>query len=50
MHHRWERAEETKKRIKQLPDGVASALPPVTVFAAEGESVVIKPTPGQAAG
>jgi hypothetical protein len=50
MHHRWERAEETRERFKRLPDGVASTLPPVTVFGAEGESVVFKPTQGKAAG
>jgi L-ascorbate metabolism protein UlaG (beta-lactamase superfamily) len=50
MHHRWEQADETRERIEQLPDGVASALPPVTVFGAEGESVVFKPTQGKAAG
>jgi L-ascorbate metabolism protein UlaG (beta-lactamase superfamily) len=50
MHHRWERAEETRERIELLPDGVASTLPPITVFGAEGESGVFQPPPGQAAG
>jgi L-ascorbate metabolism protein UlaG (beta-lactamase superfamily) len=50
MHHRWERAEETRERVNQLPDAVASALPPVTVFGAEGESIVFKTAKGKAAG
>jgi L-ascorbate metabolism protein UlaG (beta-lactamase superfamily) len=38
MHHRWERAAETRQRVEQLPAEIASTLPPVTVFGAERES------------
>ena len=38
MHHRWERAAETRQRVEQLPEEIASTLPPVTVFGAERES------------
>jgi hypothetical protein len=42
MHHRWERAEETRERVEQLPDDLASTLPPVTVFGAELENAVFR--------
>lgn len=38
MHHRWERAAETRRRVESLPVEIASTLPPITVFAAELES------------
>jgi len=40
MHHRWERAAETRQRVEQLPHDIASTLPPITVFGAERESAV----------
>jgi len=38
MHHRWERAAETRQRVERLPTEIASLLPPITVFGAESES------------
>jgi len=38
MHHRWERAAETRQRVEQLPAEIASTLPAVSVFDAELES------------
>jgi len=38
MHHRWERAAETRQRVEQLPVEIATTLPPITVFGAERES------------
>jgi L-ascorbate metabolism protein UlaG (beta-lactamase superfamily) len=38
MHHRWERAVETRRRIEDLPVDIATTLPPVTVLGAELES------------
>ena len=45
MHHRWERAAETRQRVEQLPVEIASTLPPVTVFGAELESAYFNPRP-----
>jgi L-ascorbate metabolism protein UlaG (beta-lactamase superfamily) len=39
MHHRWEKAEETRQRVEQLPVEIASSLPPITVLGSEFESV-----------
>jgi L-ascorbate metabolism protein UlaG (beta-lactamase superfamily) len=38
MHHRWERAAETRQRVERLPTEIASILPPIKVFGAECES------------
>lgn len=38
MHHRWERAAETRKRVELLAADITSTLPPITVFRAELES------------
>jgi hypothetical protein len=38
MHHRWERAAETRQRVERLPTEIASILPPIKVFGAERES------------
>lgn len=38
MHHRWERATETRQRVERPPTEMASILPPITVFGAERES------------
>ena len=45
MHHRWERAAETRQRLEQLPMEIASTLPPVTVFGAELESATFDARP-----
>ena len=42
MHHRWERAEETRQRIQRLPPDIAVTLPPTTVLGAELESVTLQ--------
>ena len=42
MHHRWERAEEYRGRVKNLPEGIASALPPITIFGAELENATFE--------
>jgi L-ascorbate metabolism protein UlaG (beta-lactamase superfamily) len=42
MHHRWEQAAEARSRLENLPEDVASILPPVTVFGAELETVVFE--------
>lgn len=41
MHHRWERADETRRRVEQLAAEIASTLPPITVLGSELESVVV---------
>ena len=46
MHHRWERAAETRQRIDSLPEDVVSTLPPITVLEAELESVAFEPLNG----
>ena len=46
MHHRWERAAETRQRIDSLPGDVVSTLPPITVLEAELESVAFEPLNG----
>ena len=38
MHHRWERAAETRQRIELLAADINSTLPPITVLGAELES------------
>jgi len=38
MHHRWERAAETRQRVERLPTEIASILPPIRVFGAEREN------------
>lgn len=38
MHHRWERAAETRQRVELLAADITPILPPVTVFGAEFES------------
>ena len=43
MHHRWERAAETRQRVEGLPVGIASNLPPVTVLGSEIEIVTFDP-------
>jgi L-ascorbate metabolism protein UlaG (beta-lactamase superfamily) len=42
MHHRWERAVETRERVEQLAPEIASTLPPVTVLGSEVESVIFE--------
>jgi L-ascorbate metabolism protein UlaG (beta-lactamase superfamily) len=42
MHHRWERAAETRQRIEQLPAEISSTLPPITVLGAELESATFE--------
>jgi L-ascorbate metabolism protein UlaG (beta-lactamase superfamily) len=37
MHHRWERAAETRQRVEELPVDIASDLPPVTILGSEFE-------------
>jgi L-ascorbate metabolism protein UlaG (beta-lactamase superfamily) len=44
MHHRWERAAETRLRVEHLPEDSAASLPPITVFGAELESAVFEPS------
>jgi L-ascorbate metabolism protein UlaG (beta-lactamase superfamily) len=41
MHHRWERAVETRQRVEQLAAEIASSLPPITVLGSELESVIV---------
>ena len=38
MHHRWERAAETRQRVERLPTEIASILPSIKVFGAERET------------
>ena len=38
MHHRWERAAETRQGVEQLAEEMASTLPPIAVFGSELES------------
>jgi L-ascorbate metabolism protein UlaG (beta-lactamase superfamily) len=45
MHHRWERAEETRQRVEQLTSEIGSTVPPVTVFGAELESATFNARP-----
>ena len=45
MHHRWERAAETRLRVEQLPAEIASTLPPVTVLGSELDSAAFEPRP-----
>jgi L-ascorbate metabolism protein UlaG (beta-lactamase superfamily) len=45
MHHRWERALETRQRVEQLPEEIALTLPPITVLGAENESVTFESAP-----
>lgn len=42
MHHRWERAAETRRRVEELPGDIATTLPPVTVLGSELESVTFE--------
>jgi L-ascorbate metabolism protein UlaG (beta-lactamase superfamily) len=42
MHHRWERAVETRKRVELLAAEITSTLPPITVFGAELESAAFE--------
>jgi L-ascorbate metabolism protein UlaG (beta-lactamase superfamily) len=41
MHHRWEKALETRQRVEQLGEEIASSLPPITVLGSELESVIV---------
>ena len=41
MHHRWERAAETRRRVEQLPVEIASTLPQITVLGSELDSVIV---------
>ena len=45
MHHRWERAAETRQRVERLPVEITSTLPPVTVLGSELEIVTFAPHP-----
>jgi L-ascorbate metabolism protein UlaG (beta-lactamase superfamily) len=45
MHHRWERAGETRDRVEQLPAEIFLTLPPVTVFGAELENATFNAQP-----
>jgi L-ascorbate metabolism protein UlaG (beta-lactamase superfamily) len=42
MHHRWERAAETRQRVEQLSAEIASTLPPVIVFGSELEGAIFQ--------
>ena len=45
MHHRWELAADTRRRVADLPEEIASTLPPVAVLGAELESAVFASPP-----
>ena len=47
MHHRWERAAETERRVEQLSAETASTLPPITVLGAELESAIFHAQPNR---
>ncbi len=35
MHHRWDAAKSTRKRLAELEPEIAESLPPITIFGAE---------------
>jgi L-ascorbate metabolism protein UlaG (beta-lactamase superfamily) len=42
MHHRWERAAETRRRVEQLPAEISLMFPPITVLGAELDSATFE--------
>jgi L-ascorbate metabolism protein UlaG (beta-lactamase superfamily) len=46
MHHRWERATETRERVDKLATEISNTLPPVTILGAELERVIFEPGNG----